>query len=296
MKKGLIYKISNSINKKLYIGLTTRPLEERILEYEYASQNSKTYKGIVAAMSKYGFDKFKFEIVEEEIPDEELDDKEIYYIEKYKSLTPNGYNISKGGRKDIGAIAKGNSKPVYQINPYSLEIISQENSIIEMARKLDAQPQHISAICNMKEGHFTAKDYTFAFVKTFDIRKLEKHMAKRQKDTIYLDGVEVYDMKTKEIIGTYMTAYKAAADLGINGSNLYSFLRGDRKTAARYNGRIIGIRYTHNPRLNAIAMLRRLDIIDYTGDFKEIDLNDKEKELQVVWNYIKLWEAIEGKE
>ena len=48
-------------------------------------------------MNLYGRDAFSILPVEENIPKEQLDEKEKYYIEKFSSLIPNGYNISPGG-------------------------------------------------------------------------------------------------------------------------------------------------------------------------------------------------------
>lgn len=45
---------------------------------------------------KYGIENFNFEILEE-CSKNELNDKERYYIQKYNTLAPNGYNLQKGG-------------------------------------------------------------------------------------------------------------------------------------------------------------------------------------------------------
>ena len=80
--KMLIYKITNTINNKIYIGQTTQTLSGRIHNYK---SEVKFYKGnprpIILAMRKYGFENFCFEIVEDNIQTkEELDEREIYYI------------------------------------------------------------------------------------------------------------------------------------------------------------------------------------------------------------------------
>lgn len=60
-------------------------------------------------MNCYGIDKFHIEIVEE-CSEEELNEKEIYYIKKFNSLSPNGYNMTAGGdgvrKKDYELIVK----------------------------------------------------------------------------------------------------------------------------------------------------------------------------------------------
>lgn len=47
-------------------------------------------------MRKYGIDNFHIVVVEE-CPQTELNDKEKYYIKKYNTYVPNGYNATLGG-------------------------------------------------------------------------------------------------------------------------------------------------------------------------------------------------------
>ena len=73
---GLIYKITNKINGKCYIGLTTRTLYRREYDYRYGHENEIHSTPIFLAFKKYGIENFTFEVVEENIPNEELDQKE----------------------------------------------------------------------------------------------------------------------------------------------------------------------------------------------------------------------------
>lgn len=89
-----IYKITNKINSKCYIGQSIN-IERRFIhhkKYRYGFQNNKV---LYKAIQKYGIDNFDFEIIEECLQ-EELDKKEKYYIEKYNAYY-NGYNMTKGG-------------------------------------------------------------------------------------------------------------------------------------------------------------------------------------------------------
>lgn len=97
MRTGIIYKYTNLINKKVYIGQTTTTLEKR--HKKHLSQlNDNTY--FHRAIIKYGIDNFQLEILEENIPLTALDDREIYWIKKFNSYyTSNkGYNLTKGGQ------------------------------------------------------------------------------------------------------------------------------------------------------------------------------------------------------
>lgn len=82
-----IYKITNLINGKCYIGQSVH-IKRRWTEHCLPSTKSV----ISSAIKKYGKENFSFEIIEE-CSIEELSSKEEYYIKYYNSITPNGYNI-----------------------------------------------------------------------------------------------------------------------------------------------------------------------------------------------------------
>lgn len=50
-------------------------------------------------MNKYGISNFYIEELEKVNEGQSLDEREIFYIKKYNSISPNGYNITKGGSK-----------------------------------------------------------------------------------------------------------------------------------------------------------------------------------------------------
>jgi group I intron endonuclease len=102
---GYIYKITNLINKKVYIGQTVQETVEK--RWELHKRLAKKDKGCTAlkeAFNKYGIDNFKFEILIICF-NEDCIAYEKGYIKKYNALVPNGYNISEGGNG--GALFKG---------------------------------------------------------------------------------------------------------------------------------------------------------------------------------------------
>lgn len=84
-----IYKITNKINHKIYIGQSYNPIQ-RFHQHIHYSSNSLIHQAIV----KYGEENFDFEIIGWF---EDWKDKEKYYISFYRSLAPYGYNIHEGG-------------------------------------------------------------------------------------------------------------------------------------------------------------------------------------------------------
>jgi hypothetical protein len=89
-----IYKITNDINGKIYIGQTSRTLEERFAEHCYEARVERFKdRPLYAAMIKYGIDHFHIEKIEETNTPYE---REAFWIEYYGTFK-NGYNATLGG-------------------------------------------------------------------------------------------------------------------------------------------------------------------------------------------------------
>ena len=86
-----IYKITNKINNKCYIGQTNNYVR-RFREHR-KMYDGKSSKILYYAFKKYGIDNFDFEVLDY---GENYNELEKYYIEYYNSID-NGYNISTGG-------------------------------------------------------------------------------------------------------------------------------------------------------------------------------------------------------
>lgn len=113
METYYIYKFTNNINGKIYIGQSINP-NKRKMEHLYGRKNKKnTYFDNI--LRKKGMENFTFEIIDKAYNTNDIDKLEKEYIKKFNSLKPNGYNICKGGRNQQGS---WNSKP---INEYDLK-------------------------------------------------------------------------------------------------------------------------------------------------------------------------------
>lgn len=112
-----IYKITNTIDNKVYIGKTTdidRRWKAHVREYEKYN-NRYLYR----AMNKHGIANFHLEVLETNIPNEMIDEYEIRYIKLYNSKSPNGYNMTDGGEGSIGRPMNEKTKKIlldYRLN------------------------------------------------------------------------------------------------------------------------------------------------------------------------------------
>jgi predicted transcriptional regulator len=89
-----IYKITNKINGKIYIGKTYQSIEKRFRQHCQDSQKeSISHRPLYSAMRKYGCSNFEVELIEET---DRAEEREVFWIEYYGSFK-NGYNATTGG-------------------------------------------------------------------------------------------------------------------------------------------------------------------------------------------------------
>jgi len=91
----LIYKITNKINGKCYVGQTTGPLNRRWRNHLNPRSNPKTY--ISKAITKHGPTNFTIDVLSECSDLDTLNVAEKYFIDYFQSLSPDGYNLTTGG-------------------------------------------------------------------------------------------------------------------------------------------------------------------------------------------------------
>lgn len=98
----LIYKATNLVNNKSYIGKTEKSFDKRRSDHLNDAKKDKGF-AFHSAIRKYGEENFVWEIVEDNISDEvTLNQKEEHYIALYESFGPKGYNMTKGGEGQKG--------------------------------------------------------------------------------------------------------------------------------------------------------------------------------------------------
>ena len=91
-----VYKITNLINQKHYIGITNN-YKKRWSNEKSLPKEKKRQQLINKKIHQYGEDNFTFEVLFSNLSIEEACQKEQELIVQYNSLIPNGYNVDKGG-------------------------------------------------------------------------------------------------------------------------------------------------------------------------------------------------------
>lgn len=185
-----IYKITNQINQKVYIGQTRFQLNERWQQHLTASKigNTKLYQ----AMREFGINNFIIEKIED-CETNKLNEREIYWISYYNSML-NGYNMTVGG----SGLSIINHQKV-------LELWNEGLNISEISFILNNSNRHIS-------NHLKAEGITNEEIQK---RGQEKTIKKRQK------GINQYDFQGN-LLYHYNSIFEAEKITGINSSHISS--------------------------------------------------------------------------
>lgn len=93
---GFIYKVTNCVNSKVYIGQTNFSIETRFKQHLRDCDNKcNENRPLYLAMKKYGKENFHIELIEE-CSSDKLNEREKYWISYYNSFNE-GYNATVGG-------------------------------------------------------------------------------------------------------------------------------------------------------------------------------------------------------
>lgn len=95
-----VYKITNAVNGKAYIGITSRSTDERFNDHLSRSRNDARFSRLYLAMRKYGVENFSVETLEQSDDSDKTRNLETVYIKKFDCFK-NGYNCNYGGHGAI---------------------------------------------------------------------------------------------------------------------------------------------------------------------------------------------------
>ena len=167
--KWLIYKHTNLVNGKIYIGQTKQTANNRWANgLGYNPYNNLQNCVFWNAIQKYGWDNFKHEIIEDNIQTkEEADKREKYWIKHFNSYigfnNSNGYNMTLGGSS-----GEHLGYPLYQIDKSTHVVLKEFSSAAEASRSFGTG-NNSSRIRRCCEGLLhSAKGYYWCYKKDYN--------------------------------------------------------------------------------------------------------------------------------
>ena len=247
---GIIYKIENIINHKVYIGQTSQErgfkdrycrkgqgIERVYNSYLYEQKHNRHYNVyLFRAIEKYGFDAFVIdEIFDVALTEYELNEKEIFYIEKFDSFR-NGYNSTLGGDGTSGhkpPTGKNHKQSirVCQISPDG-KLIKIWDSFGDIYRELGLGKGAIANVCTGRKE--TSGGFVWVYEKDYDpnkdysrIPKTRGGGARTNKPILLLDS-------NNKIIQEFISAVEVSKALGISKQDVSRICKHQRKKP-KYN-------------------------------------------------------------
>lgn len=235
-----IYKITNLINGKVYIGQSQNIKKRWAVHRSDYLKDGKDY-ALYRAFRKYGIENFSFEIIEE-CSKNELDVKEKFYIAKYNSFFCDGYNMTLGGQGvrypmteeyRIKYSRNSGGEPIIQLSLEG-EYIKELFSIAEAERELNIPHENIIKVLN--GDYKSAGNYIFVRKASYDPSK--NYCCQRIKDArpvkqYSLEGIFIREYKN-EIEASELTGVCNA------GISAVCYHKENRKTAGGFQWVFVG--------------------------------------------------------
>lgn len=281
-------------NGKRYVGITSLKPEVRWANGEGYRTQTVFYR----AIKKYGWDNFKHVILEEKLSFEQACKRERYYIKKYKTNLNRwqhpsyGYNRDDGGYSHIGVPLSDDHKEKLRNNKHNLakrtpiDYFDLNGKYLGTAMTYN-EAQDITGICKtnilkvVKGRQFRSGQYMFSYHrdtkgKDLPSSAMELKMQNSLAELMPYDG-EVYcwDIKTKQLCGSYRNIREAVKEIGAGSSgnrvrgirhDIYKCIQGQRQSAC-------GFLWTKNKRLptaikdNYCGMLRPVNKYDINNNY-----------------------------
>lgn len=206
---NIIYKVTNHETNEVYIGVTTKSLEERKTDHlQKASKKVGSY--FQEAIATNGADAFRWEQIDTAASTNELAEKEKKYILQYDSKE-HGYNSDSGG---------GFSKTVYQFDLKG-NLIASFDGLKEIQLTLGHDKRRISNAC-LTATVWKASYWSYSQNNTFNPATDSR---KKKVFQYSLNG---------EILARYNSVAEASLETGISKTSISRCCRRERKSSSGF--------------------------------------------------------------
>ncbi len=234
----IIYMIRNKINGHCYIGQTYKSFFGRYSSKWWKIRDRERNRYINRALKKYGHENFEIFILEHHILDKEwLANIENYYIQKYNTLVPNGYNLQDGGLTGM-SVSEETKEKLRQVNlkryNYKYKIKDKDGKIYDFinvedfAKKMNIIPQNLRKVIWGKTK--SCSRYKFHLLTT-DLRKPHRNSRIYKIKDISGNIIEIFDIRkfSEENNLDYNTLFRICKDKAISCGDKFFSLNRKRK-------------------------------------------------------------------
>jgi group I intron endonuclease len=237
----LIYKITNKIDGKIYIGQTIRKIKERWENHKTVSKYLRRDTYLYRAIRKYGPENFTIEEIDGANSMSELNYKEWLLIHKFNSLAPNGYNLREGGgnskrsKETIAKVISSRYKNVGGsgvVGVVCLETKCVYDSLKEASVSTGICKSNISSV--LRGISDKAEGYAFRYI---DQKLNNKYELKRKKRHLKVKSIAKelgHVIKCVNNGNIYNSIQEAARDLELSAGNIHQILKNKRKQTKGY--------------------------------------------------------------
>ena len=207
-----IYKITNLINGKAYIGKTLLTIEERWKEHCRDARKERCEKRpLYSAMNKYGFENFKVEQIEE-CDDNTVNEQEVYWIEHFGTFK-DGYNATIGG--------DGKHYLDYDL---ICETYKQVQNMVKIAKLCGCHEDSVRKILKERQ------------IKTLSSQEISKIQRSQMINQYSISGEYIKTFSSISDAARYIQSLSPENRTGLGGikQHISDVAKGKRKTAYKY--------------------------------------------------------------
>lgn len=223
-----IYKITNLITNKIYVGQTKFSIEERLNQHINCSKEIKENGDSLVlhnSIHKYGKDNFIVELIET-VDETIADEREIFWISELNSMIPNGYNMTIGGNGTIGYKFNDEDRKKISIagkNWWSKFSKEQRRIMrkpfLEMCKKPKTE-EHKRKVSETRIANKIASGENNPFYGKHHSEETKKHLAQIK----YKPVICIHDDNTEEYFESLLSAGDEMIRRGFKSGNHYIWM------------------------------------------------------------------------
>jgi group I intron endonuclease len=210
--KKIVYKVTNKETEDIYVGITTKSLEDRKKDHLKKSKNGKSY-AFQNAIATYGIDNFRWEQIDTAVTTDELAQKEKEYILEYNSKEE-GYNSDSGG---------GIQKTVYQYDIITGKLVDKYTNLTDASAVIGLNKKDLSSVC------LSVNKFSKGFYWSYEFKEHYKPNKDKRKKC-----VQQYSLDGK-LIDEFTSVAEASKKTNCNKTSITKVCRRERNQCGGFS-------------------------------------------------------------